>query len=242
MVAHVLFLTSFISAEVRNLGDPSGGRDGISVDLVTEADLRGLATVADKAAGPPAPPTPPPSPPQQTAALPPEPPTPEPQAQPKPEPPPPEPQAQQKAEPPPPEPKAPTPESQAQPKPAPPEEAALPPDLRTRTALENSGDRRPAAKPDPPKAGGTRQARKTRGGAPTPAKAATAHRGARSQDAALVFFRTNRRRWSRRRASGGHHAIGRERCLRARRHRGPATNDAATGRPRAASPCGSYWI
>jgi periplasmic protein TonB len=120
-VVHVLFLTSFISAEVRRLGDPSGARDGISVDIVTEADLRRMATVADKAPGTPAPPSEPPPPPQQqTASLPPAPPTP------------PEPQTQQKAEPPPPEPRAATPqeptppsppEPKAQPKSAPPDRA-----------------------------------------------------------------------------------------------------------------------
>ncbi len=65
-VAHLLFLVSFISAESRHLGDPGGARDGISVDFVSEADLREFGTVADKAAGPLAPPTPPP--PQQTAS------------------------------------------------------------------------------------------------------------------------------------------------------------------------------
>lgn len=93
-VAHLLFLVSFISAESRHLGDPGGARDGISVDFVSEADLKSMGTVADRAAGPLAPPTPPPEPPQQQKPAPqPEPPPPEPRA--------PEPQAQPKAEPPP---------------------------------------------------------------------------------------------------------------------------------------------
>jgi TonB family protein len=119
-VAHVLFLTSFISAGVRQIGDPGGSRDGISVEIVTDADLKALGTVAERAAGPLTPPAPPPSPPQQTAALPPEPPAPEP--------PPPEPQAQPEAVPlPPPEPQAqPKSAPQAQPKPTPPEQAAVP--------------------------------------------------------------------------------------------------------------------
>ena len=125
-VVHVLFLAGFISAEVRQLGDPSGARDGISVDIVSEADLQRLATVADKAAGALKPPTPPPTPPpQQAAAVPPEPAPPEP--------PPPEPQAQPKAEPPPQQtaalpPEPPPPAPQAQPKAAPPDQPALLPE------------------------------------------------------------------------------------------------------------------
>jgi protein TonB len=61
---------------------------------VSEADLKSMGTVADRAAGPLAPPTPPPEPPQHQKPAPqPEPPPPEPRA--------PEPQAQPKAEPPP---------------------------------------------------------------------------------------------------------------------------------------------
>lgn len=121
-VAHLLFFTSFISAEVRQLGDPKGANDGISVDIVSEADLQRMASVADRAAGPLKPqPTPPP----QQAAAPPEPVLPEP--------PPPEPQAQPKVEPPPqqtaalpPEPTPPPP--QEQPKAAPPDQPALLPE------------------------------------------------------------------------------------------------------------------
>ena len=144
-VVHVLFLTSFISAEVRKLGDPGGAQDGISVDIVTEADLKGISAVAEKAAGPPTPPTPPPQ--QQTAAAP-------------PEPPPPEPPPQRKAEPPPPEPRAPAPETpppppQAQPKAASPDQVALLPDpaleqllkIPTTAALPHSLD--PPKPPEP---------------------------------------------------------------------------------------------
>ena len=123
-VVHVLFLTSFLAADVRQLGDPGGAADGISVEIVTEADLKSMGTVADTAAGPPAPPAPPPPqpqqtaapppPPQQTASLPPAPPA---------EPPAPEPQAQPE-----PVPSPPAPEPQAQPKEAPPEQAATPPE------------------------------------------------------------------------------------------------------------------
>ena len=130
-VVHVLFLTSFLSAEVRQLGDPSGARDGISVDLVTDADLQRMGTVADKAAGAPAPPTPP-LPPEQAADRPP----PAPPAPPlqqmaalPPEPPPPEPQAQEKAEPLPPEPRAPAPTETSSPPPEPQSQPkAVPPD------------------------------------------------------------------------------------------------------------------
>jgi TonB family protein len=155
-VAHVLFLTSFISAEVRQLGDPGGSREGISVDIVTEADLQRLGTVADKASGPLAPPTPPPSPPQQTAALPPEPPAPEPPL--------PEPQAQPEATPSPP-----PPEPQAQPKPVPPEQAAVPPEpaieqllkIPPQAALPHSLDApKPEKPPEPAKPAKPEEARR----------------------------------------------------------------------------------
>ena len=124
-VAHLLFFTSFISAGVRQLGDPGGSKDGISVDIVSEADLQRIASVADRAAGAPVPPpTPPPQ--KQAAAAPPEPQPPQPK--------PPEPQAQPKAEPPPhqtaalpPEP-TPPPRPQEQPKAAAPDQPALLPE------------------------------------------------------------------------------------------------------------------
>lgn len=74
LVAHGAVLTGFISAKPRQIGD-AGGLDGaISISLVTEADLRGDATVDDQAPGNPAPPPapaitmPPPQPPATRAA------------------------------------------------------------------------------------------------------------------------------------------------------------------------------
>lgn len=156
-VAHVLFLTGFISAGVRQIGDPGGSSDGISVEIVTDADLKALGTVAERAAGPLTPPTPPPSPPQQTAALPPEPPAPEP--------PPPEPQAQPEAVPTPP----PPPEPQVQPKPAPPEQADVPPEpaieqllkIPPQAALPHSLDApKPQKPPEPAKSAKPEEARR----------------------------------------------------------------------------------
>jgi hypothetical protein len=56
LVAHGAVLTGFIASKPRQIGDPSGLDGAISISLVTEADLRGDATVADSAPGQPAPP------------------------------------------------------------------------------------------------------------------------------------------------------------------------------------------
>ena len=57
---HLLLLVGFNASEPRRLGAPGGADDAISVSIITEADLRGTATVEDRAAGaavpPPAPP------------------------------------------------------------------------------------------------------------------------------------------------------------------------------------------
>ena len=160
-VVHVLFLTSFLAADVRQLGDPGGAADGISVDFVSEADLKSMGTVADTAAGPPAPPTPPPtSPQQQTAAAPPEPPPPEPQAQPTPEPPP-----QQTAALPP---EPPPPAQQEQPKAASPDQPALLPDpaveqllkIPSQVALPHTLD--PPKPPEPAKPAQPEEVRRPR--------------------------------------------------------------------------------
>jgi protein TonB len=90
---HALLFVGFNSGEPRRLGDPSGADDAISVSIITAADLKGRATVDDRAAGLP---TPPPMPapaaePVETAPkAPPEPPQPpaEPQAEATPETPP----------------------------------------------------------------------------------------------------------------------------------------------------------
>lgn len=74
LVAHGAVLTGFISAKPRQIGDPGGLDGAISISLVTEADLRGDATVDDQAPGNPAPPPapaitmPPPQPPATRAA------------------------------------------------------------------------------------------------------------------------------------------------------------------------------
>ncbi len=74
IVAHGAVLTGFISAKPRQIGDPGGLDGAISISLVTEADLRGDATVDDHAPGNPAPPpapamaTPTPQPPAPQAA------------------------------------------------------------------------------------------------------------------------------------------------------------------------------
>ncbi len=71
IIVHGAVLTGFISSKPRQIGDPSGVDGAISISLVTEADLRGDATVADSAPGNPAPPpalpTPPPQPPAAEA-------------------------------------------------------------------------------------------------------------------------------------------------------------------------------
>lgn len=80
LLVHASILVGFISAKPRQIGDANGADGAISVSLVSESDLRGDATVADRAAGdvPPPPPVqqpapvqepvpPEPAPPDQTA-------------------------------------------------------------------------------------------------------------------------------------------------------------------------------
>jgi len=64
LLFHAALLTGLISTGPRQLGDASGVDDAISVSLVTESELRGNATVADRAAGEPV------SPPQPRQELP----------------------------------------------------------------------------------------------------------------------------------------------------------------------------
>lgn len=90
ILIHVLFFVSFnqtSSSTLRRLGDPGGADEAISVAIITEADLRGRATIDDRAKGsptpttpnakpaptapPPQPPPPPPEPPAQAQAKPP---------------------------------------------------------------------------------------------------------------------------------------------------------------------------
>ncbi len=108
LLFHAALLTGLISTGPRQLGDASGVDDAISVSLVTESELRGNATVADRAAGEPVPP------PQPRQEL------PEPQQtvppQPEEAPTQPPPDAQAAATPPPPEP---APKPEAAPEPAP---------------------------------------------------------------------------------------------------------------------------
>lgn len=88
-VLHALLFAGFNSPQPRQVGDPSGAGDAVSVSLISEADLKGEATVADRAAGQP---MPPPAP-QQEAPRPVEPPAPQQQ----PEPAPPQPAAEPQA-------------------------------------------------------------------------------------------------------------------------------------------------
>ncbi len=68
---HLLFLVGLYTAPVRQLGDPGGADDGVSVQLVTAAEADGQSTVPEEAAGAPSPsiaapeqaPSPPPTPP-----------------------------------------------------------------------------------------------------------------------------------------------------------------------------------
>lgn len=108
LLFHAALLTGLISTGPRQLGDASGMDDAISVSLVTESELRGNATVADRAAGEPVPP------PQLRQAV----PEPQENAPPEPEEAPtqPPPDAQAAATPPPPEP---APKPEAAPEPAP---------------------------------------------------------------------------------------------------------------------------
>jgi len=80
-VVHSLIFAGFYGAEPRVIGDPRGSTEAISVNFVTDAELRGLSAVPETAKGPPAPPAPPPTPPppapaETAAATPPTPPIP----------------------------------------------------------------------------------------------------------------------------------------------------------------------
>lgn len=82
-LAHASMLIGFNATEPRRLGAEGGADEAISVSIITEADLRGNATVEDFAAGRPSPARPapiptPPTPPVEAA------PQPQPQAQPQP--------------------------------------------------------------------------------------------------------------------------------------------------------------
>lgn len=79
---HALFLISFASSKPRRLGNPDGAESAISVDFISEADLKSRSTVADSASGAPKPPPPPPA--QARAPTPPPTPAPPPEARPQP--------------------------------------------------------------------------------------------------------------------------------------------------------------
>jgi TonB family protein len=68
-LVHSAVLTGFISAKPRQIGDASGLDGAISISLVTEADLRGDATVADQAPGSPSPAAPSMTPPAPPAVM-----------------------------------------------------------------------------------------------------------------------------------------------------------------------------
>ena len=57
----IILMTGFAgsSSTQRRIGDPSGADSAISVEMVTDADLRSLSTISDRAPGLPTPPTPP---------------------------------------------------------------------------------------------------------------------------------------------------------------------------------------
>lgn len=59
LIIHAAVLAGMIRYQPRQLGDPSGMDGAISVSLITEAELRGNATVADEAPGAAAAPPPP---------------------------------------------------------------------------------------------------------------------------------------------------------------------------------------
>ncbi len=58
----VILMTGFAgsSSSQRRIGDPSGADSAVSIEMVTDADLRSLSTISDKAPGLPVPPVPPP--------------------------------------------------------------------------------------------------------------------------------------------------------------------------------------
>ena len=72
-VFHASFFIGAITSEPRHLGDPTGDDKGISVSLVTEADLQSRSMVPVPADNPPAPPPVAPQPPPREAQKPPEP-------------------------------------------------------------------------------------------------------------------------------------------------------------------------
>lgn len=132
IIAHGAVLTGFISSKPRQIGSPDGLDGAISISLVTEADLRGDATVADQAPGELAPPPAMPAAP----AEPPTPPVPQPTAEPLPE-------LRQLAQPQPPPPPAMKPAIAPEPPAAQPEAADEPPPAE---ALPAPGDPPPAQK------------------------------------------------------------------------------------------------
>ena len=67
-LVHSLLFAGFYGAEPRVIGDPRGSTEAISVNFVTDAELRGLSAVPEVAKGSPAPPTPPPTPPSPAPA------------------------------------------------------------------------------------------------------------------------------------------------------------------------------
>jgi TonB family protein len=100
ILLHSLFFAGFYGAEPRTVGDPGGSKEAISVNFVTDAELRGLSAVLEAAREPPAPPAPPPTPPspppaETAAAAPPTPPSPPAVQPPDPAPKPPEPASTQ---------------------------------------------------------------------------------------------------------------------------------------------------
>src|SRR5262245_61544746 len=60
VAAHAMLIFGVGRSSPRHIGDPGGSPDAIAVELVTEADLKSLETVAVPPAG--APPAPPPQP------------------------------------------------------------------------------------------------------------------------------------------------------------------------------------
>ncbi len=69
VAVHALLILGVGRSSPRHVGDPAGSPDAIAVELVTEADLKSLETVAmPPAGGTPAPPPQPATPPPQSAA------------------------------------------------------------------------------------------------------------------------------------------------------------------------------
>lgn len=160
-VFHSLLFAGFYGADPRTIGDPSGSKDAISVNFVTDAELRGLSAVPEVAKGSPAPPAPPPAPPpspptETAAATPPTPPSP-PATQP----------AESVARPPEPVPQPPEPAPVATPTPA--RETSVP---DTALSLKPPEQREPPIEPRPaapPKAAAPKPAQPTK---PDPSRSA----------------------------------------------------------------------